>query len=79
MFDILLLLPISRWFFEGSNHKGGCGGYDGDGSLTILDGEFDGHTETFLKPCQILSGVRMDWETYPITCRFGNVFANFLR
>ena len=48
MLDVLLLFSISRGLLEGLDDKGGCGGNDGDSGLTILNGEFDGDTETFL-------------------------------
>ena len=49
MLDVLLLLPVPRRLLEGFDDEGGCGWYDRDGSLTVLDGELHGDTETFLK------------------------------
>ena len=42
MFDILLLFAVAWGFFEGFYDEGGSGGFDGDGGLTVLDGEFYG-------------------------------------
>ncbi len=48
MLDILLLFPVSWRFFQSSYDKGGCGGNNGDGSLSILDCELDCDSQTFL-------------------------------
>lgn len=42
----LLLLAVSGGLLEGADDEGGSGGNDGDGSLTVLDGELHSHTET---------------------------------
>jgi hypothetical protein len=44
--DVLLLLAVTRRLLEGLNDEGGSGGHNRNLSLTILDGELDGHTET---------------------------------
>jgi hypothetical protein len=44
--DVLLLLAITRRLLEGLDDKGRSGWDDGDGGLTILDGETDSDTET---------------------------------
>ena len=41
MFDVFLLLPVPRWFFESFDDEGGGRGDDGNGSLAILDCELD--------------------------------------
>lgn len=41
VFDVLLLLAVSWGLFEGLDDERRGGGDDGDGSLTVLDGEFD--------------------------------------
>lgn len=46
MLDVLLLLAVTRRLLEGTDDKGGRGGDNGDGSLTVLDGELDGDTES---------------------------------
>ena len=46
--DVLLLLTVTRGLLEGLDDQGGSGGHNRDSSLTVLDGETDGHTETFL-------------------------------
>lgn len=53
MFDVLLLLAVAGGFLEGTDDEGRCGGDDGDGSLSVLDREFDGHAKPFLRKCQL--------------------------
>lgn len=48
MLDVLLLLAVPWGLLERLDDEGGCRGDNGDGCLTILDGESDGDTETFL-------------------------------
>jgi hypothetical protein len=45
--DVLLLLAVTRRLLEGLDHEGRSRGNDRDRSLTVLDGELDGDTETF--------------------------------
>lgn len=47
MLDVLLLLPVTRWLFQGSNDKGGSRWDDRDSSLSVLDGELDRDAKTF--------------------------------
>lgn len=44
--DVLLLLAVSGRLLEGLNDEGRSGGDDGDGGLTVLDGQLDSDTET---------------------------------
>lgn len=44
--DVLLLLAVTRGLLEGLDDKGGGGGNDRDGGLTVLDGQADGDAET---------------------------------
>ena len=44
--DVLLLFAVTRGLLEGLDDKGGGGGNDRDGSLTVLDGQADGDAET---------------------------------
>lgn len=44
--DVLLLLAVTRGLLEGLDDQGRGGGHDGDGGLTVLDGQADGHAET---------------------------------
>lgn len=46
--DVLLLLAVTGRLLEGLDDKGRGGGHNGDRSLTVLDGETDGNTETLL-------------------------------
>jgi hypothetical protein len=46
--DVLLLLAVSRWLLEGLDDERAGGWNDGDGGLTVLDGQADCDTETFL-------------------------------
>lgn len=48
MLDVLLLLAVARWLLEGLDDEGRCGWNDGDGGLTVLDGESDSDTESLL-------------------------------
>ncbi len=42
MFDVFFLFAVAGGFLEGFDDEGGGGWFDGDGGLTVLDGEFDG-------------------------------------
>ena len=48
MLDVLLLLPVSGWLLQSSDDEGGCGGDDGDGSLSVLNRELDCDAKSFL-------------------------------
>lgn len=48
MFDVFLLLSVSWRFFESLDNERRGGWDDGDSCLTVLDGESDGDSETFL-------------------------------
>lgn len=48
MLDVLLLLPVTRRLLQGLDDQGRGGGDNRDLSLTVLDGELDSDTETFL-------------------------------
>ena len=48
MLDVLLFLSVSWWFLESFDDEGGCRGNDGDGSLSVLDGELDCDAKSFL-------------------------------
>ena len=47
MFDVLLLLSVTRWLFQGSDNEGGSRRDNRHGGLTILDGESDCDAKTF--------------------------------
>jgi hypothetical protein len=47
--DVLLLLSVAGWLLEGLDDEGRGGWDDRDGGLTVLDGELDSDTETFLQ------------------------------
>lgn len=47
--DVLLLLAVSGRLLQGLDDEGGSRGNNRDGGLTVLDGETDGNTETFLQ------------------------------
>jgi len=57
--DVLLLLAVTRGLLEGLDDKGGGGGHNRDGGLTVLDGETDSHTET-LPVTSVLGNVFTD-------------------
>jgi hypothetical protein len=46
--DVLLLLAITGRLLEGLDDERGGSGHNGDRGLTVLDGQLDGDTETFL-------------------------------
>lgn len=46
--DVLLLLAVARGLFEGLDDERGSGWDDGDGGLTVLDGQADRDAEAFL-------------------------------
>ena len=46
--NVLLLFAVTRGLLEGLDDQGRGGGHNGDRSLTVLDGETNSHTETFL-------------------------------
>lgn len=46
--DVLLLLAVTRGLLEGLDDERRGSGNNGDSSLTVLDGQLDGDTETFL-------------------------------
>lgn len=62
MLNVFFLLSISGGLFESFDYEGGCGGDDGDSGLTVLDGELDSYTETFLSFCE-QSGLR-HWRSF---------------
>ena len=41
MLNVLLLFAVTGGLLESADDEGGGGGDDGDGSLTVLDGELD--------------------------------------
>lgn len=49
--DVLLLLAVTRGLLERADDERGCGGNDGHGGLTVLDGELHGDAETLLFNC----------------------------
>ena len=65
MLDVFFFLSISGWFFESLDDEGGCGWDDRDGGLTVLDGEFDGDTESFLQMCEQSSPPH--WQSFLFT------------
>ena len=48
MLDVLLLLAVPRRLLECLDDERRGGGNDGDGGLTVLDGQADGDAEAFL-------------------------------
>lgn len=46
--DVLLLLAVSRGLLQGFDNEGRGRGNDGDGGLTVLDGETDCDAQPFL-------------------------------
>lgn len=50
--DVLLLLSVTWGLLQGTDDEGGGCGDDGDGGLTVLDGELDRDTEALLYVCK---------------------------
>ena len=48
MLDVLLLLSVAGGFLQGLDDERRGRGDDGNRGLTVLDGELDGDTESFL-------------------------------
>lgn len=48
MLDVLLLLAVPWGLLKGTDDKGRSRGNNGDGGLTVLDGQLDSDTKTFL-------------------------------
>lgn len=57
--DVLLFLAVPWWLLKGLDDEGGGRWDDGDGGLTVLDGELDRHAETFLKELLAIAGIIM--------------------
>ena len=51
VFDVLLLLSVTRRFFKSTDDEGGSGGDNGYLSLSILNSEFDSNSKTFPVSC----------------------------
>lgn len=49
--DVLLLLSVTWGLLQSTDDERGGGGNDGDGGLTVLDGELDRDTEALLYVC----------------------------
>lgn len=49
--DVLLLLAVTGRLLKGLDDKGRGGGNNGDGGLTVLDGQADGDAETLPVAC----------------------------
>lgn len=50
--DVLLLLAVARGLLQRADDEGRSTGHDGDGGLTVLDGESDRNTKTLLFGCK---------------------------
>lgn len=51
--DVLLLLAVTGRLLQGTDDEGRGGGNNRNRGLTVLDGELDGDTETFLWIAQL--------------------------
>lgn len=47
VFDVLDLLSVPWWFFQSFDQQRRSTWYNGDLSLSVLDGEFDGYFQAF--------------------------------
>lgn len=85
--NVLLLLSVARGFFQGLDNQGGGCGYYRYGGLTVLDGELDGNSQSFLhnpyrQPVEAIYDDILrhgDATAHPVTGSLGDVFTNFLR
>lgn len=64
MLDVLLLLAVTGRLLEGTDDEGRGGGNNRDRGLTVLDGELDGDTETFL----LIARLRVSDSVSSMTC-----------
>ncbi len=82
MLDVLLLLAVTRWLLEGLDDEGRGGWNNGDGGLTVLDGESDGDTESLLYAQDLLAGYiticNCLVDAYPVTSCLGDIFSDLL-
>jgi hypothetical protein len=62
--DVLLLLAVTGRLLEGTDDEGRGGGNNRDRGLTVLDGELDGDTETFL----LIARLRVSDSVSSMTC-----------
>jgi hypothetical protein len=78
--DVLLLLAVTGRLLKGLDDEGRGGGNDGDGSLTVLDAELDGDTESFLYgELDIEISPYLEFGvTYPVSSGLGDIFTDLL-
>lgn len=81
--DVLLLLAVTRGLLKGSDDERRRRRHDGDGSLSVLDRELDGHTQAFLHAA-VSCAVLEDFScfcgmcTYPVSCCLCDIFTDLL-
>src|SRR5687767_2775098 len=64
--DVLLLLAVARGLLEGLDDKRGSSRDNGNGGLTVLDGELDSHAQAFLCLVLAVNRSRRDDPAYPV-------------
>ena len=76
--DVLLLLAIARGLLQGADDERRGGGNDRDSGLTVLDGQADGDTETFLWTSLGMFGIAGRAVAYPVTGGLRDIFTDLL-
>lgn len=79
--DVLLLLAVTRGLLEGLDDERRGSGDNRDRSLTVLDGQLDGDTETFLSMVSVRQKSSFLFHsscTHPVTGSLGDIFTDLL-
>lgn len=80
--DVLLLLAVTRGLLEGLDDERRSSGDNRDSSLTVLDGQLDGDTETFLSMVSVRKKILVflcySNCTHPVTGSLGDIFTDLL-
>lgn len=77
--NVLLLLAVTRRLLECADDEGGSGRHNRHGSLSVLNGELDGHAQTFLFHALVGCVFCLEQEqSYPVTGGLCDVFTDLL-
>ena len=83
MLDVLILLAVPRRLLERFDNQRGGGRYDGDGGLTVIDGQSDGYRGDLSAPTINSLNVVWFWSgldlAYPVSGRLGDILTDLLR
>ena len=74
--DVLLLLAVTGRLLEGLDDEGRGGGNDGDGGLTVLDGQLD--SDPLLMSLDRAQSHRWNqtYQTLPVAGSLGDIFSD---